>query len=126
MMSQPNTRLNRTMVFFAVLAAASLFASSTAFAGDRGAGGDAARAAAEMQEDRVTSVDVGSGTVTIGETTYRVGERSRLMDAEGRRMRLGELAGMEDGQMVRFRSRGPGAGSVSELRTLEVMEGDFE
>ena len=114
---------SRMIGLFGAIAAITLLVSTAAIAGERG---DRAKAEAQMQEDFVTSVDVGSGTVTLGETTYRVADRSRLLDAEGRRMHLRELAGMDEGQMVRFQLRTGREGEVAELRRLEVMEGDFE
>lgn len=79
------------------------------------------------QQDVVTAVDTAAGTVSLGGVVYRVGERTRLLDANGRPMSMRELVAAEEGQMVEFVARkSKKRSSVLELRKLQILEGDFE
>lgn len=93
-----------------------LILGGAALAGTRG----------EKVEDIVAAVDWTNGTVTLGETTYRVTKETRLMDADERRIRLRDLAAGDNGDMVEVVLRRGRSGSSPAIRSLRILEGDFE
>ncbi len=80
-------------------------------------------------QDLVEAVDVGAGTIVLGAETFSVGTRSRLLDAGGRPIGLSALnaagAGV-DGDIVEFIATSKRKGGLRMIRTLQVVEGDYE
>jgi hypothetical protein len=73
----------------------------------------------------VENVDRVHRTVTIGEETYAVTDRSMHLDARGQRIGLGKLRGIKsegDGDMVDFTFKRSGKHGVAELRRLQVAD----
>lgn len=89
------------------------------------AGQSRTRSATPAEQDVVEAVDVAAGTIVLGGETYRVGTRSRLLDADGRPIGLSDLrdgrAG-SDPDFVEFRA----SGSPKTIRSLQVVDADIE
>ncbi|MCR9094747.1 MAG: hypothetical protein NXI30_11070 [bacterium] len=81
------------------------------------------RADADVQEDVVYAVSPGSMTITLGDVVYRVSDKTRLFDAEGRRISLSEVT---LDSMVEFTAKPAEQNRPPRLRRLQVREGDFE
>ena len=87
--------------------------------------GDAKRKA--PQTGVVASIDAAAGTITLGNTTYRVGEKTKLFDVGGRPISLRELSAEGADFLVEYRARRKSsADGRRELRRLQMVEGDFE
>ena len=108
-------RLSRQAVQAAVVALATLLLAPTALA--------EGRADANVQEDVVYAVSPGSMTITLGDVVYRVSDKTRLLDAEGRRISLSEVT---LDSMVEFTAKPAKNNRPPRLRKLQVREGDFE
>ena len=80
-------------------------------------------------QDVVEAVDVGAGTIVLGAETFGVSTRSRLLDAGGRPIGLSALNATGsggDGDVVEFIATSKRSGGLRVIRTLQVVEGDFE
>ncbi|MCP4908677.1 MAG: hypothetical protein GY910_27190 [bacterium] len=116
-------RRNSCLALTALMLVLSLAAGSAA------QGRRAAASHTNLPQEYVSAVDTQAGTIVLGPETFSVNDRSRLFDAEGRRIRLSELrAGTtgDEADMVEFlATRGHEAGRRS-IRRLQVIAGDFE
>ena len=114
--SRGQRRLRR--VGFAMVLALGM--SGSAFASDRTASQE------NVLEDWATAVNVEDRTIQLGDERYRVGAGARLFDAKGRRLRMGELSIGPEGRMVKVVFRRGEAGVVREIKSLRILDGDFE
>ena len=84
---------------------------------------------ANAVQEIVTGVDAQAGTVVLGGETFTVSDRSVLLDAGGRPIKLGELrseATGGEGDRVEFVATRSGSYGPHTIQRLQVMEGDFE
>jgi hypothetical protein len=73
----------------------------------------------------VESVNVSKQRVKIGGRVYAVTETSKLLDADGNRLRLQDLRGVEEagfGDMVEIETRRSGRQGQDEIRSLKVVD----
>jgi hypothetical protein len=73
----------------------------------------------------VESVNVSKQRVKIGGRVYAVTETSKLLDADGNRLRLQDLRGFEEngfGDMVEIETRRSGREGQGEIRSLKVVD----
>ena len=82
-----------------------------------------------LPQDILETVNVEAGTVEMGGHTFRVGDRTSVMDERGNPILLRELSALGSGRMVEYKVRGSKKRKRSgerELRSIKILEGVFE
>ena len=103
-----------------VLVIAALVLLDASFATAQGLGG---AKPADVHEDVVYAVDPSAMTITLGDQVYQVTEKSRLLDATGRRTSLSTI---DLDAMVEFTFRPAKKRGLPSIRKLQVRDGDYE
>ena len=81
--------------------------------------------AIEMIGYVIDDIDATASTITVSGETHHVTERSRLLDAAGRRLRLRDLRGADShgaADMVKLETRRSGASGRSEILELRIVD----